>query len=144
MIAVTVPIEHGDDVAGPRSNFGQAACQPPDALAKLPVRAPPQVPIDDLLVRRVDQRIVQEMLDQKRILIRCWRKRDEIVRHGAPHGSKEKQPTITIDSHIALIVIKVRFPANLKPYAGCFLQADLAALLEPDAPPRGRATPGLR
>ena len=86
MIAVAVPIEHGDDVAMPDANFRQAAGQPPYALAKVPIGVSPQVSIYDLLIRRVDERIMQQMFDEKRIRIGRRRAGDEIVGHGPPHN----------------------------------------------------------
>jgi len=82
-IAVAVPVENGDDVAGPYAEFCEPAREPPDALAEDPVAVPRQVPVDDLLIGRVHHRVVQQMLDEKGILIGRRTDVDEFAWHGA-------------------------------------------------------------
>ena len=75
VITVAVPFEDGHDVALLDPDLGEPAGKPTDALAKLPVGAPPQIAIDDLLVGRAHHRGVQQVFDQQRIGVgrRCRR-----------------------------------------------------------------------
>ena len=86
---MAVPVENGDDVARLDAEFGEPARETPDALSENPVAVPPQVAIDDLLIGRVRHRVVQQMLDEKRIRISRRTDVDEFARHGAlPHCFK--------------------------------------------------------
>ncbi len=83
VIAVAVPFEDGDDVALLDADIGEAAGEPSDAFAKLPIGAAPQVAIDDLLVGRAHHRGVQEMLDEQRIGVGRRGRRNDLDGHGA-------------------------------------------------------------
>ena len=69
MIAVAVPIQHRDNVTLLDADLRETARQAPNALTESPVSVPPQVAVHDFLIRRVGKRIMQQMLDEKRILI---------------------------------------------------------------------------
>ena len=84
VIAVAVPFQHRDDVALVDADLGEAARQPADPLAKLPVGAAAQVAVDDLLIGRARHRRMQEMLDQQGIGVGRRRRRYDLDRHGDP------------------------------------------------------------
>ncbi len=48
------------------ADLRETARQAPNALTESPVGAPPQVAVHDFLLQRVAQRIMQQMLDEKR------------------------------------------------------------------------------
>ena len=68
VVAVAVPVQHRDHVAGLDAEIGQRAGQPPQPVAELPVGVP-ALAIDDDLLGRAGQRRVQQMLDEQRILV---------------------------------------------------------------------------
>ncbi len=83
-IAMAVPVEHAHDVARLDAEIGQPARQSPDALAKDPIAVPPQVPIDDLVIGRMRHWVVQQMLDEKRVLVSRRTYLDKLRRHSEP------------------------------------------------------------
>ena len=68
MVAVGVPLQHRNDVAGLDAKIGQRTGQAPQSMAELPVGMP-VLAIDDNLVGRAGQRRVQQMLDEQGIIV---------------------------------------------------------------------------
>ena len=66
-VAVAVPVHHRHRVAGPDAQFGEGAGQPADPLAQVAVGVAEQVAVDDLLVRVVHHRGVEQVFDQQGI-----------------------------------------------------------------------------
>src|SRR5260370_38395724 len=66
---MTVPVHHADSVAALHAKFFEAARQTSDAFAQHAIGEALLVAIDDLLVRRMQHRSMQQMLDQNRILV---------------------------------------------------------------------------
>ena len=81
---VRVPVEHPDGVAGPHAERRKAAREPVDSLLQRAIGEPLLVAIDDLLIRRMQHRGVQQMLDQQRIGICRWRDVDETAGQSLP------------------------------------------------------------
>ena len=66
---VTVPIENADGVARANSNAMQRRSEAADALPDVAISEALQIPIDDLLMRRLDDRRVPQLFEDQRILI---------------------------------------------------------------------------
>jgi len=66
---MAVPVENRDDVAWPDADLRQAAREPSNPLPEHPVAVPPEISINNLLVRRMHHWVVQQMLHEKRVLI---------------------------------------------------------------------------
>ena len=67
--SVAVPVEHADGVAGADTKPVEAGREPPDALAQLPVSEAPHVAIYDLLIGRLHERRMPQLLYEQWILI---------------------------------------------------------------------------
>ena len=78
---VSVPVHHADGVAGAYAQFLQAARQATDAVAQHAIGEALLIAVDDLLVRRMQHRRVQKVLDQEGILICGGSYLDEPGRH---------------------------------------------------------------
>jgi hypothetical protein len=64
---VTVPVHYRDGAAMQRSELAQTVGQPRDAFVQRRIGLAVLVAVDDLLIGRVGERRVQQMLDQQRI-----------------------------------------------------------------------------
>src|SRR5215467_11273237 len=72
--SVAVPVQHSDRVTRSNTDLSQRARQPPDAVPKLAVSQSSEIAVDDLLLRRLHQRSVEQLLDKQGI--RIGRRRD--------------------------------------------------------------------
>ncbi|SAL88219.1 hypothetical protein AWB67_07553 [Caballeronia terrestris] len=69
---MAVPVHHRDGGAVLRAELREAAGQARDALAERAVGHALVATVDDLLIGRLGERCVQQMLDQQRIGISRW------------------------------------------------------------------------
>ena len=81
VIAVAVPFHDGDRVAFFDADLRQPARQTPDAFAELSIGAAPYIAINDLLLGRARQRLVQQVFDEQRIAISRRRRLDQLDGH---------------------------------------------------------------
>ena len=81
MIAVAVPFHDGDRVAFLDADLRQPAGQTADAFAELPIGAAPEIAINDLLLGRARQRLVQQVFDEQRIDISRRRRLNQLDGH---------------------------------------------------------------
>ncbi|SAL07657.1 hypothetical protein AWB81_08213 [Caballeronia arationis] len=69
-VAMAVPVHHRDGAAHLRAVAAEAMCKARDALAHRAIGQARFAAIDDLLIGRMDERCMQQMLDQQRVRIR--------------------------------------------------------------------------
>ena len=67
---ITVPIENADRVARANSYAVQGRSQASDALPDVAIGEALKIPIDDFLIRSLDNRRVPQLFEDQRILIR--------------------------------------------------------------------------
>ena len=97
-ISVAVPVKHADRVAGPHADRGQRAREPSDAVPKLSVSETLEIAVDDLPLRRLHHRRMEQLLDQQRIPVRGRRHGD----HPAVHGRSPARQAARVGLKIVL------------------------------------------
>ena len=76
---MAVPVENAHHVPRLDANIRKPAREPADPLAENPIAVTSQVAIDDFLIRRMRHRVVQQMFDEKWVLVSRRAKLDEIA-----------------------------------------------------------------
>src|SRR6516165_7970552 len=80
--SVAVPVQHSDRVARSNTDLSQRARQPPNTVPKFSVSQSSEIAVDDLLLRCLHQRSVEQLLDKQGIRIGGRRDGDPPTVHG--------------------------------------------------------------